>query len=425
MRMNRWDTRAVPGAVILLLGALTAIGPIALDLYLSAFPQIAIELGTTPTQVQLTLTACMIGLAVGQLITGIASDAVGRKRPLLVGMGLFLAFSLLCMLSQSIWMLILARFLQGIGGGAGIVIARAVIRDRTSGEAMVRALTTVMILLGLGPIIAPMIGGALMRFTDWRGVFAALSVIALLLLIGSLTLPESLPPSRRHPIGLAKVRSDFAAVLKDRNWQYGAGTVALTSAAVFFYIGSSSFIFQEVYGLSPLAFSILFGVNASNFMIFSQANRLLARWFSPRARLGMSVGGITIAGTVLAIAALMHDAPIWLPILGFGLLPASHGIGSPNGIAIALDGHGERAGSASALHGVLQYVVSAATIPLVGESLGGVAAAVCCVAGVLLVLRLTIGRPPREPETSAQSEIKSTASREQAVASPGSSPAAR
>lgn len=384
----------MPAAVLILLGALTAIGPIALDLYLAAFPQIAAELGTTPTHVQLTLTACMVGLAVGQLVSGIASDAVGRKRPLLVGMGLFLAFSVLCMLSQSIWMLILARFLQGIGGGAGIVIARAVIRDRTSGEAMVRALTTVMILLGLGPIVAPMIGGVLMRFTDWRGVFASLAVISLLLLAGSLTLPESLTPERRHPVSVSKVRRDFSAVLRDRDWRYGAGTVALTSAAVFFYIASSSFVFQEVYGLSPLAFSILFGINASNFMIFSQSNRILARWFSSRTRLGMSVGGIALAGAVLGVAALMEQAPIWLPILGFALLPAAHGVGSPNGIAIALDKHADRAGSASALHGVLQYTVSASLIPLAGETLGGVALAVCGVALALLVLRLTVGRTP-------------------------------
>lgn len=382
----------MPAAVLILLGALTAIGPIALDLYLAAFPQIAVELGTTPTQVQLTLTACMIGLAVGQLVTGIASDAIGRKRPLLVGMVLFLAFSLLCMLSQSIWMLILARFLQGVGGGAGIVVARAVIRDRTSGEAMVKALTTVMILLGLGPIVGPMIGGTLMKLTDWRGVFGSLVAIALLLLLGSLTLPESLPPERRRPVSVAKVRADFAAVLKDPGWQYGAGTVALTSCAVFFYIGSSSFVFQKVYGLSPLAYSVLFGLNAANFMIFSQANRILARWFTPRARLGMSVAGIALAGVVLMVAASMDRAPIWLPILGFGMLPAAHGVGSPNGIAIALEHHADRAGSAAALHGVLQYVVSAAAIPLVGESLLGVATGVCVVAVILVGLRLTAGR---------------------------------
>lgn len=382
----------MPAAVLLLLGALTAIGPIALDLYLAAFPQITTDLGTTPTTVQLTLTAAMIGLATGQLVTGIASDAIGRKRPLIAGMILFLSFSLLCMLSASIWMLVVARFLQGVGGGAGIVIARAVIRDRTSGEAMVRALTTVMILLGLGPIVAPMIGGALMRLTDWRGVFAALSVIALLLLLGSLTLPESLPAERRRPVSLAKVREDFAIVLSDPGWQYGAGSVSLTSTAVFFYIGSSAFVFQGVYGLSPLSFSVLFGLNAANFMIFSQANRLLARWFSPRARLAMSIVGMALAGGLLLLAASMDGAPMWLVIVGFGLLPASHGIGSPNGIAIALENHAERAGSASALHGVLQYIVAAVAVPLVGESLEHVAIAVCCAAVALLALRLTAGR---------------------------------
>lgn len=382
----------MPAAVLLLLGALTAIGPIALDLYLAAFPQIASELGVEANQVQLTLTACMVGLALGQLISGIASDALGRRRPLLIGMATFLVFSLMCMLSANIWMLVLARFLQGVGGGAGIVIARAVIRDRTSGEAMVRALTTVMIVLGLAPILGPMIGGLLMELTGWRGVFGALTAIAALLALGSLTLKESLPPDRRHPISVSKLRRDFGAVLRDRDWQFGAGTVSLTSTAVFFYIGSSAFVFQEVYGLSPLAYSILFGVNATNFMIFSQSNRWLGRWFSPRTRLGIAVGGMCIAGVVLAITALLGDAPIWLAILGFALLPAAHGIGSPNGLAIAMENHGERAGSAAALHGVLQYTTAAVAVPLAGETLGGVATAVCIVAVALVVLQLTIGR---------------------------------
>ena len=392
----------MPAAVLILLGALTAIGPFALDLYLAAFPQIAVQLGTTPTHVQLTLTACMIGLAVGQLITGIASDAIGRKKPLIIGMVLFLGFSVVCMLSQGIWWLILGRFLQGLGGGAGIVVARAVIRDRTSGEAMVRALTTTMILLGLAPILAPMVGGVLMRLTDWRGVFASLAVIAMLLLLGSLTLPESLPPERRRPARISKVLADFAAVLTDRSWQYGAGSVSLTSAAVFVYIGSSSFVFQEVYGLTPLQFSILFGINATNFMIFSQSNRLLSRWWTPRQRLTIAACGLSLAGVVLLVAASLDHAPIWLAIIGFALLPASHGVGSPNGIAIALENHGERAGSASALHGVLQYVVAAVAIPLVGESIQGVAAGVTVMALALLVLRQIVSRGREPAERTVQ-----------------------
>ena len=400
----------MPAAVLILLGALTAIGPFALDLYLAAFPQIAVQLGTTPTHVQLTLTACMIGLAVGQLITGIASDAIGRKKPLIIGMVLFLGFSVVCMLSQGIWWLILGRFLQGLGGGAGIVVARAVIRDRTSGEAMVRALTTTMILLGLAPILAPMVGGVLMRLTDWRGVFASLAVIAMLLLLGSLTLPESLPPERRRPARISKVLADFAAVLTDRSWQYGAGSVSLTSAAVFVYIGSSSFVFQEVYGLTPLQFSILFGINATNFMIFSQSNRLLSRWWTPRQRLTIAAGGLSLAGVVLLVAASLDRAPIWLAIIGFALLPASHGVGSPNGIAIALENHGERAGSASALHGVLQYVVAAVAIPLVGESIQGVAAGVTVMALALLLLRQIVsrGREPTERTVQAATSDPAT-----------------
>lgn len=396
----------MPVAVILLLGALTAIGPIALDLYLAAFPQIGVELGVQPHQVQLTLTACMIGLAIGQLVSGIASDALGRRRPLLVGMAIFLIFSVLCLLSPNIWVLILARFLQGVGGGAGIVIARAVVRDRTSGEAMVRALTTMMVVLGLAPILAPMLGGVLMEMLGWRGVFGALSALAALLALGSLTLPESLPPERRHPVSIAKLRRDFGAVLRDRDWQYGAGTVTLTSTCVFFYIGASAFIFQDEYHLSPLAYSILFGANAANFMIFSQSNRILARWFTPRTRLTIAAVGMCIAGAVLAVAATVANAPIWLPIIGFALLPAAHGVGSPNGLAIAMENHAERAGSAAALHGVLQFTFAAIAVPIAGETLDGVAAAVGVLAGVLVVLRLTIGRrsrPAPDPLAAATS----------------------
>lgn len=385
----------MPIALLALLGALTAIGPLALDLYIPGFPQIADDLEVSASHVQLTMTACMIGLAVGQLITGIVSDATGRRTPLLVGMATFTVFSVACVFAPNIWLLVLARFFQGVGGGAGIVVARAVIRDRTSGEAMVRALTTVMILLGLAPIIGPMIGGALLSVTDWRGVFGFLALLAVAMLAGSLTLTESLPAEKRRTGGARKVVSDFGAVVRDRGWQLGAGTVSLTSSAVFVYIGASAFIFQEIYDFSPLQYSVLFGLTAMNFMVFSQSNRLLGRWLSPIARMTIAIAGICLAAGVLILAATMDRAPVWLVILGFAMLPASHGVGSPNGIAIALENHGSRAGSASALHGVMQYVVGAITVPLIGSSMTSIATAVAVIAGLLVLLRLAYAASAR------------------------------
>lgn len=393
----------MPFAVLALLGALTAVAPISLDLYLAAFPQIRAELGVAAWQVQLTMTACMIGLAVGQLIGGIASDSRGRRTPLITGMVLFTLASIACIFAPDIWTLVAARFLQGIGGGAGIVVARAVIRDRTSGEAMVRALTTTMILLGLGPILAPMLGGWMLQLTDWRGVFGVLAVLAAILLVGSLFLRESLPTERRRTAGLSATLRDFRAVVADPHWRYGAGTVALTSTAVFVYIGASSFIFQDIFGLSATAFGVLFGIMAMNFMLFSQTNRILGRWLTPTARLGISVVGISIAAGVLATAALVPDPPVWLAILGCGLLPASHGLGSPNGIAIALEHHDSRAGSASALQGVIQFLLGAAAVPLVGEALGSLAIAVGVIAVLLVILRATNARtstPEPVPDTT-------------------------
>lgn len=381
----------MPPALLALLGALTAIGPLALDLYIPGFPQIANDLEVSASHVQLTMTACMIGLACGQLITGIVSDGIGRRTPLLAGMATFTLFSVACVFAPNIWLLVVARFFQGVGGGAGIVVARAVIRDRTSGEAMVRALTTVMILLGLAPIVGPMIGGALLGITDWRGVFGFLALLAVVMLAGSLTLRESLPVRLRRTGGFSSIGTDFAAVVRDPGWQFGAGTVSLTSAAVFVYIGASAFIFQDLYGVTPLQYSVLFGLTAMNFMIFSQANRLLGRWFSPLRRMTIAVGGICAGAAALVVAAAIGSAPIWLVILGFALLPASHGLGSPNGIAIALDEHGERAGSAAALHGVLQYVVGAVTLPLIGGEMVTIAVAVSVIAALLVLLRIGHG----------------------------------
>ncbi len=381
----------MPLAVIALLGALSAVGPFALDLYLPALPQLANDLGIGASQAQLSLTACMIGLACGQLVTGIFSDAFGRRKPLIVGISLFMVFSAACVVAPNIWLLILFRFLQGLGGGAGVVIARAVIRDRCVGEQMVKMLTTVMMLLGLAPIAAPLAGGLLTQITNWRGIFVVLSIIAACMLAGALFLPETLHTDHRRSGGAAPILSDFKAILRDPSWRYGAGAVAFVCGTVFVYISGSSFILQDIYGFTPVQYAVFFACNGTGFIIFSQLNRV-TRFWTPAQRQTIAIGGVVASTLLLATAALLPSHPLWLVLPGFFLTTSSHGFGSPNGIAIAMQNHGKRAGSASALQGLTQFAVGALAVPFAGESVGSVAIAIGVMSLIAVIFRVTSGR---------------------------------
>lgn len=400
----------MPLAVIALLGALSAVGPFALDLYLPAFPQLATDLGISASQAQLSMTACMIGLACGQLMTGIFSDALGRRKPLIVGISMFTLFSIACVVAPNIWLLIVFRFIQGLGGGAGVVIARAVIRDRCVGEQMVKMLTTVMMLLGLAPIAAPLAGGLLTQITDWRGIFVVLSIIAASMLIGALFLPETLPAENRRSGGGAPILADFKAILKDPLWRYGAGSVAFVCGTVFVYISGSAFILQDIYGFSPLQYGVFFACNGTGFIIFSQLNRVAGRFWAPAQRQTIAIGGVVLSTTLLALAAILPSHPLWLVLPGFFLTTSSHGFGSPNGIAIAMQNHGQRAGSASALQGLTQFAVGALAVPFAGESVRSVAIAIGVMSLIAVIFRLTSGRqstrrtPTTDVSTAAPAE---------------------
>lgn len=326
----------------------------------------AADLGITASQAQLTLTACMIGLALGQVVAGPLSDSLGRKRPLLVGLCAFAVFSLMCATAGNIWLLIGYRFVQGLGGAAGIVIARAVIRDRFSGEALVRTYTTILAVLGVAPIVAPIAGGLLLNVTSWRGIFVALCVVGLLLLTGALLLAESLPPGGRREAGRAALIRDFGAVFQDRQFRLGAGVAALASTALFAYIAGSSFVLQERYDFSPQTFSLFFALCGAGFVTFSQLNRLLMRWFTTIQRLRMAVGILVLGGASITVAALLPTHPVQLVIAAFFGCAAGYGLASPNAVAISMQNHSARAGSASALQGLLQFSCGAAVAPVTG-----------------------------------------------------------
>lgn len=380
--------RATGVSTLLILGGLSAFGPLSLDMYLPALPSLAHSLHTSAAPVQLTLTGCLVGLAVGQLVTGPISDALGRRRPLLVGMATYAAVSAICAISPSVWLLAVLRIVQGFAGGAGVVISRAVVRDRHSGAAAARYFSALMLVNGLAPILAPIIGGQLLRATSWRGVFVVLTGIGIALFFAVLTgLPESLPTDRRYTGGFRATLGTFRRLLTDRSLVACVAACGFAFAAMFAYISASSFVLQDIYGVSPQIFSVIFGTNALGIMLLSQVSRMLVVRYGPRRLLISGLISISCGGIALLVVVLAHAGlPGVLPALF--VVVASNGLVLPNATALALAEHGSVAGSASALLGVSQFAVGAAAAPIVGIGGSGTALPMAVVIAILGVMAL-------------------------------------
>jgi MFS transporter, DHA1 family, multidrug resistance protein len=359
-------SRGARAQLVVILGALTAIGSLSIDMYLPALPALTRELGSTASQVQLTITACMLGLAVGQLVLGPLSDRFGRRPPLLAGMALFAGASALCALAPSVPVLIACRLLQGLAGGAGIVIARAVVRDLHGGAAAARTFSALMLVTGLAPILGPLFGSGMLEATSWRGIFIATAGVgAVLLVLCALGLRESLPAARRREGGISEAGRAFGALLGDRVFLGYALAVGMTSGAILAYVSGSTFVLQDLYGASPQLFGALFGLNACGLVTASQLNgRLVGRFGSRTLLRGGLLGGLA-AGLVLLVA-VAGGLGLWAVVLGLFVLMSSVGFVMPNAMALALAEHPHIAGSGSALLGLFQFGVGAAAAPLVG-----------------------------------------------------------
>lgn len=373
---------AVRAELVLLIGALSAFAPLSIDMYLPGLPRIATDLGATESQVQLTLTACVLGLAIGQLIAGPLSDRLGRRRPLLVGLALYTVASLLCAIVTSIEPFILLRVLQGIGGAAGIVIARAVVRDHFAGSQAARFFALTMLVNGLAPILAPVIGAQLMLVTSWQGTFLVLAAIgAVLFVFAGLRLQESLPPERRRSGGLGQVARVYRSLLLDRSFMGFVMASSLAFAAMFSYIASSPFVVQDLYGQSPQAFSLVFAMNALGIVTCAQVSGLLVGRVGPRRILTAGLA-IMAAGGIVLVAAAATDLGLPGILLGYLMVVSSYGLVAPNATALALTDHAHQAGSASALMGAVQFIVGAIAAPLVG--LGGTTSALPTAIGIAM-----------------------------------------
>ena len=392
-----------------LLGCLTGLTPLAIDAYLPALPELAHDLHASSSQAQLTLSALLIGLAVGQAVAGPLSDAVGRRRPVLVGLALFSLTSLLCAFAPDVRVLIALRFLQGASGAAGVVCARAIVRDLFEGVAMARAFARLVLVMGAAPVLAPILGAQLLRVTSWRGVFVALSVAGLLMLIFALRLlKETLPPERRRPGSVGATLRTFRLLLRDRPYLFHALAGGFSFAAMFAYISGSPFVLQQVYGLSPQQFSIAFGLNAVAFVGMAQVGARLVHRTGARALL-LTGTSMQVTGAVVIAAALGTGAGLPGLLPGLFLVVGSVGFTAPNATALALAEHSAIAGSASALLGLGQYVLGGTAAPLVGLAGKDTAVPMAVVIGVGAVLALTAallaGRSADPHEVDLEAEL--------------------
>jgi MFS transporter, DHA1 family, multidrug resistance protein len=385
-----------------MLGALTALGPLTIDLYLPALPTITHELLTTPAAVQLTLTGTLFGLALGQLVIGPLSDRLGRKRPLLAGVAVHVLASLLCMIAPNVALLGGLRVLQGLGAAAGAVIALAIVRDLYTGRAAATLLSRLILVMGAAPVLAPTLGAWVLAFTSWRGVFTVLAIFGLVLLpVAARALPETLPPQRRQTSGVLGTLRVYRALLHDRIFVGLVLVAGLALSGVMSYVAGASFVFQEQFGLDQQQFGLAFSSGAIWLIIASQLNPVLLRRFEPRQLLLAAIAGGAVAGVLLLTIASSGLGGLFGVLLPLWLVLFSVGLGLPNAPALALSRHGETAGTAAALLGAVQFGVGALVSPLVGV-LGNDAAAMATImaSGLtlsLLVLVLVV-RPWRLPD---------------------------
>lgn len=352
--------------LILILGSLAALGPLSIDMYLPAFPDMSRSFDASASLIQLSLTACMLGMALGQLIVGPLSDVRGRKRPLMVALLAYLLASLACAMAPTIEVLIALRFIQGAAGASGIVISRAIVRDLFDGPELTRFFAALSLVNGTAPILAPVIGGQILRFGDWHFVFYLLAILSTMMLLAvALRLPETLPLDRRVEGNLTTTLKTFGRLLTDRVFIGYAFAQAFVMGAMFAYISGSPFVLQNIYGASPQQFSFLFGLNGIGIILAAQiAGRLAGRVDSERLmRISLTV--VASASIFLFLALTLTDQLIFVMIPLFFVV-SSVGLISTLGFTLAMQNYGATAGSASALLGLLPMLVGSLVSPLVG-----------------------------------------------------------
>lgn len=381
-------TTAGHAKLVAVLGALVALGPLTIDMYLPALPDIQADLHINPTLTQLTLTGTLIGLGLGQLLVGPLSDSLGRRIPLVAGVALHIAASLAIILAPNVAVLGVLRALQGVGAAAAMVVSYAVVRDLYTDSAAATVMSRLMLVIGVAPILAPSLGAVVLLHGSWRHVFGALAILALaLLVLAAVALPETLPVSHRRPLQVRAILSTYRDLLRDKVFVVLIGIAGISLSGLFAYVAGAAFVLQGQYGMSRQAFAIVFGAGAIALVITSQLNVVFLRRFTPQQIIFPALAAAVLAAAVMLGLALVHRGglvgfvvPVWAVLAMMGLV-------MPNVPALALSRHGEAAGTSAALLGATQFGVGAAIPPLVG-ALGnnGLAVAIVMAGGVALAL---------------------------------------
>ncbi len=350
---------------VLILGGLGIVGPLSMDMYLPSLPSLGRELGATTSQAQLSLSVFLLGLALGPVIIGPISDALGRRRPLLVGAAAFALTSLLCIFAPSIGVLTVLRFIEGIAGAAGMVIGLAIVRDVYSGVAQARFFSLLMLVTSIGPIIAPVVGSLLLTVTSWRGIFVILTLVGVLLFFAvAFGLGETLPLGQRLSGGVSASLVAFRDLFANRPFVGYALSCGFAFAAVIVYYADSPFVLQNIYGVPPQRFGLLFGINALGIFTMSQVNGRLVGRVSPQKLLTWGVAALAVTGVSLLVVVASGIGLVGL-LVSFFVMTASLGLIIPNSATLALSTT-RTAGSASALLGLLQLAIGSVIAPLVG-----------------------------------------------------------
>jgi DHA1 family bicyclomycin/chloramphenicol resistance-like MFS transporter len=355
-----------PTYTVVVLGLLTMFGPLSLDLYLPALPQLADDLGVSASAAQLSITACLVGLAVGQLVAGPLSDRLGRRRPLMLGLLAYLLASVACALAPSVTVLVVLRLIQGLAGAAGIVISRAIARDLYSGRELMIFFSRLLLIAGLAPVIAPILGGQLSRIMSWRGIFGVLAVFgAALLLAGWFGLRETLPPERRIVGRFRRTLHGYNTLVHDRFFVGCALSSGLAGASMFAYIAGSTFVLQRIYGMSPQGFSLVFGCISLGLVAAAQGGaRLALVWPLTRVlALGLT---INLTGATALLVTVITGLPLGALIGALVIMVCAVGLIFPTANALAMADYPDLAGTASSLQGLSQFVFGAVAAPLVG-----------------------------------------------------------
>lgn len=389
--------------MILVLGALVALGPLTIDMYLPALPRIAEELSVSSSVSQLTLTGTLAGLALGQLIVGPLSDSLGRRRPLMAGIVLHMVASVLCVLAPNITVLGLARGLQGMGAAAASVVAIAVVGDLFSGTVAATVMSRLMLVLGVAPVLAPSLGAAVLLHGSWHWVFVALVVVAGgLLAMAALALPETLPVAHRRPLAVSGIVGTYIELLRDSRFVILVLVAALGMSGLFAYISAAPFVLQGHYGLDQQAFALVFAAGAIALIGSTQFNVVLLRRFSPQTITVAALSWSTLAGVVFVVLTVAHVGGLSAFVVPVLAILAGMGLVLPNAPAVALSRHPDAAGTAAALLGAAQFGLGAAVAPAIG-ALGNGALALSWVmtAGMAIALTaLLVGRRNDDDEPS-------------------------